>query len=52
MADAVIRCIRDPKMCRRMGRIGRKRVEMYYSKSVMLEEFRKLYTDLGEQKEA
>lgn len=52
MADAVIRCIKDPKMCRRMGRTGRKRVEMYYSKSVMLEEFRKLYRDLGEEKEA
>ncbi len=52
MADAVIRCIKDPQLRRRMGRIGRKRVEMYYSKSAMLEAFRKLYMDLGEEKEA
>lgn len=47
MAEAVIRCVRNPKLCRRMGRTGRKRVEQYYSRKVMLEEFYSLYKKLG-----
>ena len=50
MAEAVLSCIRNPKLCRRMGRTGRKRVEMFYSRAVMLEKFRKLYETLGEEK--
>ena len=47
MAEAVIRCIRDPKMGRGMGKAGRKRVEQSYSRKVMLERFRGLYESLG-----
>lgn len=50
MAEAILCCIRDPKLCRRMGRIGRKRVEMFYSRAVMLDKFRKLYERLGEER--
>lgn len=46
MADAIITCIQNPKLCRRMGRTGRKRVELYYSKRAMLQEFYKLYESL------
>lgn len=47
MADAIIRCIRDPKLRRRMGEAGRKRVEQSYSRKVMLERFHGLYESLG-----
>lgn len=47
MADAIIRCIRDPRLRRRMGETGRKRVERFYSRKVMLERFHSLYESLG-----
>lgn len=47
MADAIIRCIRDPRLRRRMGEAGRKRVERFYSRKVMLERFHSLYESLG-----
>ncbi len=51
MAEAVIRCIRNPKLCRRMGRTGRERVETFYRKDRMLGEFYKLYGDLGRRQD-
>lgn len=47
MADAIIRCIRDPKMRKAMGSAGRKRVERYYSRQAMLKAFYGLYERMG-----
>lgn len=49
MSNAIIRCIRDPKMCKAMGRTGRKRVEQFYGKGAMLEAFHDLYRKMGER---
>lgn len=49
MADAILTCIQNTRLLRRMGRIGRKRVELYYSKKVMLQEFYELYESLWEE---
>ena len=46
MAQAVLRCIRDPEMLKEMGRAGRKRVEAYYSRKDMLEAFHNIYEHL------
>lgn len=47
MAQAILRCIRDPDLRRRMGQAGRKRVEAYYSREGMLDAFHQLYERLG-----
>lgn len=46
MAQAILRCIRDPKMLESMGQAGRKRVEAYYSRDNMLKEFHNIYEGL------
>lgn len=46
MADAILRCIRDPELRRRMGEAGRKRVELYYSRQDMMNAFHDLYESL------
>lgn len=47
MAEAIIRCIKNPALRRRMGEAGRKRVERYYSRQDMMDAFHRLYEDLG-----
>lgn len=47
MARAIIRCIRAPRMREHMGRVGRRRVEAFYSRSEMLDAYRRLYERLG-----
>lgn len=47
MAQAILRCIRNPGLLAGMGQAGRKRVEAYYSRDGMLEAFRNLYQTLG-----
>lgn len=49
MAQAVLRCIRNPELLMRMGQAGRKRVETYYSREGMLDSFRNLYHHLEEK---
>lgn len=43
MAAAAIRCLKDPKLRMRMGRAARARVERFYGKREMLEQFWDLY---------
>lgn len=47
MAEAIIRCIKNPALRRRMGEAGRKRVERYYSRQDMMDAFHRLYENLG-----
>lgn len=49
MAQAILRCIRNPELMTRMGQAGRKRVETYYSREGMLDSFRNLYHHLEEK---
>lgn len=49
MAQAILRCIRNPELMTRMGQAGRKRVETYYSREGMLDSFRNLYYHLEEK---
>lgn len=46
MARAIIRCIRTPKLREHMGRVGRRRVEAFYSRAGMLDAYRRLYERL------
>ena len=48
MAEAILHCIRNPGLRRRMGEVGRKRVERYYSRRDMLAAFHDLYESLEE----
>ena len=48
MAQAILRCIRNPELLARMGQAGRKRVEAYYSREGMLDAFRSIYEHLEE----
>ena len=48
MAEAILHCIRNPGLRRRMGEVGRKRVERYYSRRDMLTAFHDLYESLEE----
>lgn len=47
MAEAIIKCIKNPDLRRRMGEAGRQRVERYYSRQDMMDSFHHLYEDLG-----
>lgn len=49
MAQAILRCIRNPNLTARMGQAGRKRVEAYYSRQKMLDAFRNIYEQLEEK---
>lgn len=49
MAQAILRCVRNPELLTRMGKAGRKRVEAYYSRQGMLDSFRSLYNNLEEK---
>ena len=48
MAQAILRCARDPALLDSMGQAGRRRVEAYYSRKKMLEAFRGIYRLLEE----
>lgn len=48
MAQAILRCIRNPSLVTSMGQAGRKRVEAYYSLEGMLDSFHKVYEHLEE----
>jgi glycosyltransferase involved in cell wall biosynthesis len=45
-AAALVRLARDPRLRRRMGAAGRKRVAAYYQRRDMLASYRALYTAL------
>jgi len=47
MAQAILRCVRDPGLREQMGQAGRKRVEAFYSRDSMLDAFHELYERLG-----
>lgn len=49
MAQAILHLVRNPDLMARMGQAGRKRVEAYYSREGMLDAFRALYRQLGEE---
>lgn len=49
MAQAVLRCIRNPDLLREMGQAGRRRVEACYSREGMLDAFRDIYKHLEEE---
>lgn len=49
MAQAILRLMQDPDLIAKMGQAGRKRVEAYYSREGMLNAFRNIYRDLGEE---
>ena len=49
MAQAILRCIRNPDLMTSMGLAGRKRVEAYYSREGMLDAFRNIYDHLEEE---
>ena len=49
MAQAILHCIRNPKLLQSMGEAGRKRVEAYYSRKDMLNAFRSIYRQLKEE---
>lgn len=49
MAQAILRCIRNPGLTASMGQAGRKRVEAYYSREGMLSAFRGIYEHLEEK---
>ena len=49
MAQAILRCIRNPVLTADMGKAGRKRVEAYYSREGMLNAFRSIYIHLEEE---
>lgn len=49
MAQAILRCIRDPGLITSMGQAGRKRVEAYYSREEMLKAYRSVYEHLEEE---
>lgn len=49
MAQAILRCIRNPGLTESMGEAGRKRVEAYYSREGMLSAFRNIYEHLEEE---
>lgn len=46
MADAAIRCLKDLPLRKRMGRAARARVEKFYGKKAMLEQYWDLYRSL------
>ena len=46
MAAAAIRCLKDPKLRMQMGKAARARVERFYGKREMLEQFWDLYRRL------
>lgn len=46
-ADAIVRILEDPQKARAMGEAGRKRVERYYAKEMMVDEYRKIYRKFG-----
>lgn len=49
MAQAILRCIRNPGLVTSMGQAGRKRVEAYYRREGMLNAFRSIYDHLEEE---
>ena len=51
MAAAIVSCARDPLELRKMGQVGRRRVETYYGQDRFLTEYRKLYSRCLENRE-
>lgn len=49
MAQAILRCTRNPGLTASMGQAGRKRVEAYYGREGMLSAFRGIYEHLEEK---
>lgn len=49
MAQAILRCIRNPDMLRKMGQAGRNRVEALYTREEMLDALRNIYDYLEEK---
>lgn len=49
MAQAILRCIRNPELLNHMGQAGRKRVEAYYSREGMLNAYHGIYENLKEE---
>lgn len=48
MADAILSFIKHPEQLKKMGEVGRKRVEQYYKKESFLQQYRKLYQTMRE----
>ncbi|MFZ5597049.1 MAG: glycosyltransferase family 4 protein [Bacillota bacterium] len=46
LAEKCCRLLRDPGLCRQMGRRGRSMVEMYWTKEIMARATLKVYTDV------
>ena len=44
-ADALLHFVHDPGALTKMGLVGRKRVETYYTQRALLERYHNLYTD-------
>lgn len=49
MAQAILRCIRNPDLLRKMGKAGRERVETLYTREEMLDALRNIYEYLEEK---
>ncbi len=49
MAQAILRCVRNPELLSSMGQAGRRRVEAYYSREGMLDAFHGIYEHLEEE---
>lgn len=47
MAEAILKCINNPKKLKEMGEIGKKRVQKYYRREQFLSQFEKLYQEVG-----
>lgn len=47
VADAVVYCYNHPEARRKMGKAGKERVNAHYRKEDFLEEYRKLYKEMG-----
>lgn len=47
IADAVVYCYNHPEARRRMGKVGKERINTYYRKVDFLEKYRELYKEMG-----
>ena len=50
IADAMVTLGTNPAMCREMGFNGRKRVEKFYQKNSLIEQYQELYSQMGKRK--
>ena len=47
MANAILQCAKEPEKLKKMGEVGRKRVESYYRKEDFLDKYKDLYYRFG-----